>query len=115
MNTTITPMKAFLNAATTDERETLAKRCNTSAQYLGHLAVNDDRSYKREPKIALAAAIERETKAMSKASKGRLPVVLRTDLIEGCRQCAYAQKCLGDRALAGEFPIVTGEQMKLFD
>ena len=104
---TITPMRAWLKAATPDERETLAKRANTSAAYLAHLAVNDDKAYKREPKIVLAAAIERETKAMAKASKGRLPVVLRTDLVGGCRQCSYAQKCLGERALASEFPIVS--------
>ena len=105
--TTITVLKSWLNAATGAEREMLAKRCNTSAQYLAHIAVNDDKAYKREPKIALAAAIERETKAMHKASKGRLPVVLRTDLIEGCRQCQYARKCLGEEVIVrGDFPIV---------
>lgn len=111
MDNTITPMRAWLKAATVDERETLARRANTSAQYLAHLAVNDDKRYKREPKIALAAAIERETKAMAKASKGRLPVVLRTDLVEGCRQCEYARRCLGERAIASEFPIVTEMSM----
>lgn len=103
---TITPMKAWLNAATTAERELLAKNTGTSAQYLSHIAVNDDKLYKREPKPALAAAIERETKAMAKASKGRLPVVLRTDLVTACRNCEFAQKCLGDRATASQFPIV---------
>ena len=57
MNTTITPMKAFLNAATAAEREALAAKVGTSNQYLSHLAVNDDRQYKREPKIGLAAGI----------------------------------------------------------
>lgn len=104
--TTITKLKAWLNAATTAERETLARNCGTSAQYLAHIAVNDDKAYKREPKPSLAAAIERETRAMSKATKGRLPAVLRTDLVAACRACPYAQKCLGDAATAGEFPIV---------
>ena len=108
MNTTITPMKAFLNAATTAEREALATKVGTSNQYLSHLAVNEDKNYKREPKIGLAAAIERETTAMAKASKGRLPVVLRTDLVEGCRGCPYARKVLGERVLQSEFPIVVG-------
>lgn len=106
--TTITQMKAWLNAATPAERETLAKLVNTSVQYLSHVAVNEDKNYKREPKIPLAAGIERETRAMAKASKGRLPIVLRTDLVEGCRQCPYAQKVLGERALASEFVIVDG-------
>lgn len=106
--TTITPMKAWLNAALTEEREFLAKQVGTSAQYLSHIAVNDDKSYKREPKAALAAAIERETKAMSKRSKGRLPVVMRTDLVEACRQCEFARRCLGQDAIVrADFPIVT--------
>jgi len=108
MNTTITPLKAWLSAATVTEREVLACAVGTSAQYLAHLAVNDDKAYKREPKIGLAAAIEQETTAMAKASKGRLPVVLRTDLVEGCRQCPYAKRVLGERAVRSEFPIVVG-------
>lgn len=107
--TTITQMKAWLQAATPAERETLAKLVNTSVAYLAHVAVNEDKLYKREPKIPLAAGIERETRAMAKSSKGRLPIVLRTDLIEGCRACPYAQKVLGERALASEFVIVSGD------
>lgn len=103
---TISALKAWLKAATTLERETLARNVGTSTQYLAHVAVNEDKLYRREPKIGLAAGLERETTAMAKASKGRLPVVLRTDLIDGCRQCPYAQKVLGDRALQSEFPIV---------
>lgn len=106
MNTTITPMKAFLNAATAGEREALAVAVGTSCQYLAHLAVNEDRNYRREPKIGLAAGIERETIALAKTSKGRLPVVLRTDLVEGCRACPYAQKVLGERGVRSEFQIV---------
>ena len=108
MNTTITPMKAWLNAATLAERELLAKNAGTSAQYIAHLAVNDDKLYKREPKPTLAAAIERETKAMAKASKGRLPIVWRTDLVTACRQCEFARKCLGEAAVRSEFPVVVG-------
>ena len=104
---TITSMKAWLNAATVAERELLASRVGTSSQYLFHVAVNDDKAYRREPKIGLAAGIERETKAMNKVSKGRLPIVLRTDLVSGCRACPYAQKALGqDVVVRGEFPIV---------
>ncbi len=109
MNTTLTPLKAWLKAATVAEREHLAKATGTSSQYLGHIAVNDDRNYKREPKPALAAAIERETKAMSKASKGRLPVVYRTDLVSACRQCEFARKGLGEDVIVrGDFPVVVG-------
>ena len=88
---------AKLQAATPAEREALAKAVSTSVQYLSHVAVNEDKAYKREPKIPLAAGIERETSRMAKQSKGRLPIVLRTDMIEGCRACPYAQKVLGER------------------
>jgi transcriptional regulator with XRE-family HTH domain len=71
--TTISTFKAWLRQATRAEQETLAERAGTSAQYLNHIAAGDDSNYKREPKPALAAAIERETKVMAKASKGRLP------------------------------------------
>jgi len=60
-----------------------------------------------------AQAIERETKLMAKASKGRLPVIYRTDLCEACRSCDFAAKCLGDRVVVSEFPIVDARQLEL--
>ncbi len=109
--TTISTFKAWLRQATRAEQETLAERAGTSVQYLGHVAAGDDKNYKREPKPALAAAIERETKAMAKASKGRLPVVYRTDLNSTCRQCEFARKCLGDEVVVrSEFPVIDSRQ-----
>lgn len=108
--TTITPLKAWLLAATTDEKARLADRCATSVAYLRHLAANEDKTYRREPRTELAQAIERETRAMNRASRGRLPVVLRTDLVQACRECEYARRCLGAAAVgAGHFPIVTDD------
>lgn len=109
MNTpTITPLKAWLRAATPAEQELLATRSGTSAAYLRHLAAGEETNYRREPKASLAAAIERETKAMAKASKGRLPVVYRTDLNSTCRQCEFACRALGeDVVVRGEFLVVT--------
>ena len=105
-------MKAWMRAATTAEQKTLAERAGTSVQYLHHLAAGEDANYRREPKVQLAAAIERETRAMARASKGRLPVVLRTDLNAGCRACDFARRCLGESAVvAGHFPIVTGASL----
>jgi hypothetical protein len=43
---------------------------------------------------------------MAKASKGRLPVIYRTDIVAACRACDFAQRCLGERAVVSEFPIV---------
>jgi len=105
--TTFTVLKTWLRQATRAEQETLAERAGTSVQYLGHVAAGDDKNYKREPKPALAAAIERETKAMARASKGRLPVVYRTDLNSTCRGCEFARRALGDEVVVrSEFPVV---------
>ena len=104
---TISSLGAWMRAATPEEKQALAQRAGTSKAYLFHLSVGDAAKYKREPKAALAAAIERETKAMSKESNGRLPIVWRTDLNSACRQCDFARRCLGDAVVtAGEFPIV---------
>ena len=105
---TITPMKAWMSAATVDEQETLAARVGTTRGMLyqyagGHRTASADR----------AGAIERATAEMHKASKGRLPRVYRTDLAEACLQCEYARKCLGSQAVVSEFPIVDARQLEL--
>lgn len=104
---TITPLKAWLRAATAAEQNALAEAVGTSLLYLRHLSADETKNYHREAKPALAAALERETLAMSKASGGRLPVVYRTDLNSTCRQCSFAIKCLGEQVTtAGEFKAI---------
>lgn len=105
---TITPMKAWMASATMDEKKLLAERVGTSVGMLyqwsgGH----------RQCSSAMAGRIEAVTAQMHKASKGRLPRVVRTDLSEACRECQYAQKCLGERAVVSEFPIVDPNQMEM--
>ena len=95
-------------AATVDEQELLATRVGTSRGTLYQLATGH-----RKAGADRARAIERETKVMHKASKGRLPIVYRTDLSEDCRGCEFAQRCLGERAVVSEFPIVDERQMHL--
>ena len=101
--TTITPIKIWMAAATPDEQELLAQRVGTTRAMLyqysgGHRSASAER----------AIAIERETKAMHRASKGRLPIVYRTDLSAACRSCEFAARCLGEAVVVrSEFPIVT--------
>jgi transcriptional regulator with XRE-family HTH domain len=104
----ITALKVWMAAATPDEQELLAERVGTSRGMLYQYAGGH-----REVSAARAGEIEAATKVMAKASKGRLPVILRTDVTEACRQCSYAQKCLGARAIASEFPIVTDELLEV--
>lgn len=99
---TITPMRAWLRAATPDERKSLAEKAGTSVGMLNQYA-----GAHRECSAARAGRIESATREMHKASKGRLPVLLRTDLVPACRVCPYAIKCLGqDLVVRGEFQIV---------
>lgn len=99
-------LKIWMAAATSDEQELLASRIGTSKgmlyQYAGGF---------REVSALRGGQIEAVTMQMAKASKGRLPVVYRTDVVAACRQCQYAAKCLGPIAVASEFPIVSAEMM----
>lgn len=108
MSNTITPMKAWMSAATADEQNLLAARVGTTRGMLyqwsgGH----------RQASADMAGRIEAATATMHKASKGRLPAIVRTDLCEACRACQYAAKCLGERAVVSDFPIVNVAQMEL--
>lgn len=104
---TITPMRQWMAAATVEEQELLAQRVGTSRAVLYQLAGGY-----RNASAERAQAIERETKAMALASGGRLPVVYRTDLCEACRACDFAQRCLGERAVISEFPIVDARRLE---
>jgi DNA-binding transcriptional regulator YdaS (Cro superfamily) len=88
-------------AATTDEQSILAERAGTSRAYMYQLAGGH-----RQASAELGSGIERETRVMAKASKGRLPIVYRTDIVAACRACEFAQKCLGERAVVSDFPII---------
>jgi hypothetical protein len=105
---TITSIKAWMAAATTDEQCLLAERVGTTRGTLYQYATGH-----RKASAERAGAIERVTAEMHKASKGRLPKVYRTDLSVACLECAYAHKCLGAQAIVSEFPIVDARQMEL--
>lgn len=100
-------MKLFMRAATPAEQQLMADKIGTTRSYLYHLSASEDKAYAREPKPKLAAAIERASAEMHKASKGRLPRIYRTDLVTACRECEFAAKCLGSAAVRSDFPIVT--------
>jgi hypothetical protein len=105
---TISPMKQWMAAATVEEQQLMAERVGTSRGYMYQIAGGH-----RQASAELGAAIERESKAMARASKGRLPVIYRTDIVAACRACDFAQKCLGERAVVSDFPIVDARQMEL--
>ena len=98
--------KLWMRAATTEEQELLAVNVGTSREYLYQISGGF-----KQCSPERGSAIERETKRMHRASKGRLPIVYRTDLVEACRLCEFAQKCLGGAAVRADFPIVTAEMV----
>lgn len=99
---TITPLKTFMKAATADELALLADKVGTSVGMLRQYAGGH-----REMSAERAGRLEDATAKMHKASKGRLPKIVRTDVCAACRSCQYAAKCLGERAVVSDFPIVS--------
>ena len=91
-------MKVWMDAATTDEQREMAAMVGSSRGYLYHIAGGF-----RKASTELAALIEEATKEMHKRSKGRLPVIYRTDLSSACAACQFARKCIGMKA---EFPLL---------
>ena len=91
---TITSMKAWMSAATVQEQELLAQKVGTTRGSLYQYAGGHRR-----------ASAERDQLAQK--------VFTHTDLCDACLHCAYAQKCLGARAVVSEFPIVDSRQLDL--
>lgn len=94
-----TLLKVWMRQASPDEQDALAAAVGSSRgtlyQYAGgFLQASAERG----------AAIERATAEMAKVNP-RLPVVYRTDTVSACRGCEYARACLGEKAIASEFPI----------
>ncbi len=99
--------KLWMAAATPEEQELMAEHLGTSRGMLyqisgGYATVSASRGILMEQ---AAARMHRE-------SKGRLPLIYRTDMVEACRGCDFAQKCLGSRAVRADFPVVTEEAMR---
>lgn len=95
-------LKVWMRAATVAEQELLAQRVDTSVGMLRQYAGGH-----REMSAERAGRVEAVTAEMHKLSKGRLPRIVRTDVCGACRQCPYAQKALGERAVVSEFPILS--------
>jgi len=102
---TLTTMKLWMQAASPEQQFELAKRAETSRQYLYQLAGGF-----RDASPALARKIEAASALMHKETRGKLPKIYRTDLNPDCRACDFAQKCLGAAAVASEFEFIQPDQ-----
>ena len=101
----ISQLKAWWLLATPEERDELAAKIGTSRQYLYRLSTDATQPGHRQPSADLGARIEAVTTEMHEATLGLLPVVLRTDIVPACRECAFARQCLGSRADKGHFGV----------
>lgn len=100
-----TPLRLWMREATATEQEALAAAGNTSRAQLYQVAGGF-----RRFRPGKAIAIERKATEMHKESKGRLPLIYRTDLASECAGCEFAAKCLGPVVTRADFPVVEDDQ-----
>lgn len=89
----MTKMTEWMRLASTKEQHELARRAKTSRQYL-YVLSNDRSPHTREAQPELAARIEKASVHLNRKNPN-LPVVMRTDLNQACRNCEYARRCQG--------------------
>lgn len=99
-NKPTSPIKQWMLAASVPEQEEMAKLAGTSRGMLYQYVSNRNISSER------AIQIETATKEMAKRTKGRLPILYRSDLSSACSACHFARKCIGMKA---EFQLL-GEE-----
>lgn len=92
------PIKTWMSQASVAEQVHLANLVGTTRGNLYQYA-----SGNRTPSSERAIKIEAATQEMAKLTKGRLPVLYRTDMSPACASCHFAQKCLGVKS---EFTVL---------
>lgn len=81
-------VKDWIAAANKTEQEQLADLAGTSRPHLYHLSAG-----RRTCGPELARELETASKQLALLTRGRLPVLKRTDLCPACGRCEYAAKC----------------------
>lgn len=82
-----TALKNWMSKASPPEQEDLAKRLGASRPYLYQISGGFSKV-----SAARAGELEEASRDMHRASKGRLPVLLRSELCSACAGCPYAKK-----------------------
>jgi hypothetical protein len=77
--------RIWLENATAEEVDKLAKLAKTSPAYLRHIALE-----RRQPSAHVAGQIEKSTAQMGRTG---LPIVLRGDVNKTCNSCPYYKQC----------------------
>ena len=98
-------LKLWMDAATAEEKIALATHAKTSVGHLQQIAGAYRTKGTASVRAGLARRIEQAAAMVSKRNKA-LPPLLRTDLSSECRECDFAQRCLGSKAAASGFDIL---------
>lgn len=104
----INQMRAFLHAASTEEIAEVATLAGTTPGTLNQIAGSYRTEGKPQVRSGLAGRIQNAVGKVRLKNKS-LPTVLKTDLSSECRECEYAQRCLKDTVVKGEFNVVVGK------
>jgi len=104
----VNQLREWMQHASSAEKKQLAELAGTTLGTLHQIAGGYRNNGSAATRPALARRIELACTLLNKRNK-HLPLVLRTDLAPECRECEFAQKCLGQKALASGFDIISAE------
>lgn len=94
-----------MHQATPEEREALADLASTTVGTLNQIAGGYRTGGEAIVRSGLARKLEKAAGVLNKRNKN-LPQLLRTDLSPECRECEFAQKCLGERSILSGFNVI---------
>lgn len=94
-----------MNQSTPEEREALADLAGTTVGTLNQIAGGYRTQGEAVVRSGLARKLEKASEILNKRNRN-LPKILRTDLSPECRECEFAQKCLGDKSNLSGFSVL---------
>jgi hypothetical protein len=94
-----------MQAASQDEKAALADLANTTVGTLNQIAGGYRTGGEAVIRAGLARKLEKAAQVLNRRNKS-LPTLLRTDLSPECRECEFAQRCLGDKAIMSGFNVI---------
>lgn len=98
-------LRIWMTAATQDEKVALADLAGTTVGTLNQISGGYRTNGEANVRSGLARKLEKAAQVLNKRNKN-LPIMLRTDLSPECRECDFAQRCLGDKAIMSGFDVI---------
>lgn len=101
-------LRLWMQSASSDEKAALADLAGTTVGTLNQIAGGYRTNGEAAIRAGLARKLEKAALVLNKRNKA-LPQLLRTDLSPECRECDFAQKCLGEKASMSGFVVLDRE------